>query len=295
MKNMILVTGATGFQGGAVAKELLKTGHKVRALVPEGEDANPLKAQGIECVTGSFEDLDSLKKAFEGVEKVYLSFPLIFDEQKLLAYAEHIVKAWESSSVSHFVFNTNLPVFHQEVGMAAFDIKLKLERFFDEKQLPYISLRPTIYMDNLSAPFLLPVVREKGILPYPIAAENKVEWLSHQDLAKFVRVALQKPELAGEKFFVGGLQLINGEEMAAVISKLAKKKISYIPLSPDDFEAQLSPSFGQETAKEISNIYRFAQEHPNHLEATDLREKTLIHLPANLQLFEEWASGVRWS
>ncbi|MFN3641159.1 MAG: hypothetical protein ACK4UK_09585, partial [Flavobacterium sp.] len=86
----------------------------------------------------------------------------------------------------------------------------------------------------------------------------------------------------------------NGEEMATVISKLVKKKISYIPLSPDDFEAQLTPSFGQETAREISNIYRFAKEYPNHLEATDLREKTLIHLPVNLQLFEDWAGGVEW-
>jgi NAD(P)H dehydrogenase (quinone) len=294
MQKKILVTGSTGFQGGAVAKALVQKGYAVRGLALPNEDTQYLKKSGVEIAIGSFEDIESLIRAFEGVDKVFLSFPLIFDETKLLHYSQNIVDAWKKSSVSLFVFNTNLPVYSKKVGLTAFDSKLAIEQFFDAEKFPYISLRPTLYMDNLSAPFLLPVIQSNNILPYPVPPNKKIAWMSHKDLANFVVEAFNRHELIGQKFYIGGMQLLTGEEMAKVISKHANKTVHFVPLSPDEFETQLAGEFGVETAKEIANIYRFVNDKTEHLEAKDLRTHTLIQLPVSLQTFDDWASQVTW-
>jgi len=295
MKNKVLVTGATGFQGGAVVRQLITDKYQVKGFALPDEDVKLLNSMGVDVARGSFDDIDSLANAFRGIDAVVLSFPLIFDEPTLLRYAQNVISAWQQSNVSLFVFNTNLPVIEQTTGLAAFDIKLAIEKLFDKHSFPYISLRPTLYMDNLSAPFLLPVIQSQGILPYPIPAEAKIAWLSHGDLAKFISAALLKPELRGNKFYIGGIQRISGEEMAKIISSLAGKQINFISLTPDQFESQLSSTFGPSTAKEIANIYRFVHEHVEHLQAHDLRDKTLIDLPVNLQTFDDWASRIAWT
>jgi NAD(P)H dehydrogenase (quinone) len=289
MNNTILVTGATGYQGAAVVKELTQQSYNVKAMVHNNDSI-----LDVEKVQANFDDAISLTKAFEGIEKVYLSFPLIFDKEKLLLFAANIVTAWQVSEVKQFVFNTNLPVQKEKVGLIAFDAKLAIENYFDAAGLPYISLRPTLYLDNLSAPFLLPVIQANSILPYPVPANKKIAWMSHIDLAKFVAATFKYPELIGKKFDIGGKQLLSGEEMASSISTIAGRHIQFIPVSPDDFEAQITPAFGAITAKEIANIYRFVKDNVEHLHAKDLHEKTLFALPVVLQSFDEWASEVQW-
>lgn len=294
MKNRILVTGATGFQGNAVLKELISQNFSVSALISPTKDVKDLENLNVQISEGRFEDLESLKKAFQNVDKVVLSFPLLFDESKLMSFAENVVNAWKSSNVELIVFNTNLPVYSENVGLVAFDSKLAIEKYFDSENLPYISLRPTLYMDNISAPFLLPVIQNSGIFPYPVPPNEKIAWISHVDLAKFVVEAIKKPELKGKKFNIGGSELLTGEEIAETISKYTEKPIQFIPVSPDDFEIQIAPAFGNDTAKEISNIYRFVKNNVTHLQVQDLKEITLKSLPISFETFDTWASKINW-
>jgi NAD(P)H dehydrogenase (quinone) len=294
MKNKILVTGATGYQGNAVIQELLKQNFSVSALVSPNKDTKDLENQNVEIFEGRFEDVESLKNAFQNANKVVLSFPLLFDEKQLLFFAENVVNAWKSSNVELIVFNTNLPVYSEKVDLVAFDAKLAIEHYFDKEKLPYISLRPTLYKDNLSAPFLLPVIQNNGILPYPVPAKEKIAWISHVDLAKFIVEAIKHPELKGKKFNIGGVELLTGEEMAETISKYAGKPIHFVPVSADDFELQIAPAFGNETAKEIANIYRFVKDNITHLQVQDLKENTLKNLPISLETFDDWASKINW-
>lgn len=294
MKTKVLVTGATGFQGGAVLTQLQADGFAVKAFDLPGEPLEALKAKGVEVAYGSFADVESLEKAFRGVEYVSLSFPLIFDAEKLLSYARNVVSAFRKSSVKNLVFNTNLPLHPQKVGYTAFDSKLAVEEYFDQEGLPYISLRPTIYMDNIAAPWSIPVVVNQQILPYPVQSGVRVAWMSHKDLARFTVAAIRHPEYVGQKFFIGGSQLLTGEEMAETLSGIIGKKIQFVPVKPDDFEAQLAASFGQDTAREIANIYRFAEANPIQLQANELRERSLVKLPVSLQTFDEWARSVSW-
>lgn len=294
MKTQVLVTGASGFQGAAVVAALQAEGYVVKAFDLPGEQLEALKEKGIEVAEGNFDDAASLEKAFQGVDHVSLSFPLIFDTEKLLSYAENVVAAFRKSSIKTLVFNTNLPVYPQKVGYAAFDSKLAIEEYFDQEKLPYISLRPTIYMDNIAAPWSIPVVVKQRMLPYPVPAGRRIAWISHKDLARFTVAALQHPEYVGQKFFIGGSQLLTGEEMAETLSEIIGENIRFVPVKPDDFEMQLAASFGEVAAREIANIYRFAEANPAHLQANELRERTLVKLPVSLQTFNEWAQSVDW-
>ena len=66
-----LVTGATGFTGGHLARMLVSRGHTVRALVRDRGRAADLEAAGIELVEGDLRDVPSLERAVAGIDRVY--------------------------------------------------------------------------------------------------------------------------------------------------------------------------------------------------------------------------------
>jgi len=70
---LVLVTGATGQQGGAVVKALMTRGHHVRALTRNAASpaAQRLREQGVEIAGGDFTDHDSLVRAARGVDAMY--------------------------------------------------------------------------------------------------------------------------------------------------------------------------------------------------------------------------------
>lgn len=294
MNKSVLVTGATGLQGGAVVDALLKEGFTVKALVPSGEDKNSPVSKGVAVASGSFDDVESIKKAFAGVHHVALSFPLIFDREMLLQYAKNVIAAFQASNIESIVLNTNLPVQKEKTGIVAYDVKLEIEQLFDTAKLPYISLRPTIYMDNLVAAWSKPLIVNDSILPYPIAAGKAIGWLTHADLAKFTVAAINNSKLTGRKFNLSGLQLLTGEDMATVIGNKLGKYIQFIAVTPDDFEKQLSLNFPAGVAKEIANVYRFVEKNHVQFRGDDLRESTLVSLPVSLQTAQDWADSVKW-
>jgi NAD(P)H dehydrogenase (quinone) len=291
----VLVTGATGFQGGAVVTALLEEGFSVKALATLGESGENLQERGVEVVYGSLDDVDSLREAFVDVAHVSLVFPLIFDPKRISNFARNVVDAYRTSDVESVVFNTSVPVPAEKVGYIAMDSKLETERFFDAERLPYVSLRPTIYLDNLAAPWSIPLLANQGLLVYPIVSGQSVAWLSHRDLARFTVAAIKRPDMVGQKFDLGGLQLLTGEYLAQGLSTLLGKPVQYVAVTPDEFEQQLSPAFGPVAAREIANIYRFVKENAKHLQALHLRESTLLELPIAPLPFHEWASQVDWS
>ena len=73
LSKLVLVTGATGKQGGACVEALLPRGHQVRALTRNSASpaANRLRERGVEITVGDFSDRDSLMRATRGADAVY--------------------------------------------------------------------------------------------------------------------------------------------------------------------------------------------------------------------------------
>ena len=67
----VLVTGATGFTGGHLARRLAATGDTVRVVVRHPDQASALRDAGLDVVGGDLTDAASLERACEGVDVVY--------------------------------------------------------------------------------------------------------------------------------------------------------------------------------------------------------------------------------
>ena len=81
-KDKILVYGAGGVQGGAVASKLLKEGHAVHTIVRNSDKAAQLQEQGITAFVGDLTDASSLTPAHHGINKVFLVLPVDYDLER---------------------------------------------------------------------------------------------------------------------------------------------------------------------------------------------------------------------
>ncbi|HEX2533944.1 MAG TPA: NmrA family NAD(P)-binding protein [Chitinophagaceae bacterium] len=284
----VLVTGATGAQGGAVAAALQAQGFSVRGYARQTQHL----PAGVEPFAGDLSDSGRLRQALEGAELLSLTLPLEFDRERLLAYARNVAEAVQGSGIRHMVYNTSSPVPDGRTGKKSFDLKQEVEALFDAAGLSYVALHPTIYLDNLSAPWSLPLIGEQGLLPYPVAAAQPVSWLSLGNLARFTVAALEQPALAGGKFAIGGPRQLTGTQIAAALGSHLGKGVQYLAVAPAAFEQQLAPQMGPDLAREIADFYRFAEEQGRWLRVPEGETASLGGVPVFLQSLGEWIASV---
>ena len=288
----VFVTGATGFQGGNIAGALLNAGHEVTTLKRDPNVGAPV-IEGVEVIKGGLENRGSLAIAMKGTQAAVYSFPLIFDMELTKAYTENFITAAKQENVELVIFNTTFHLAKEETGFLALDLKVAMKKLFDASGLNVITLAPDTYIDNIAAPWSVPVILEHKIVPYPIASDKKLPWISHSDLAKYVVKAISRPELAGQTLPIGGT-LISGNEITAAISAEIGQDLNFVSVPVNEFEQQLAPGFGEVAAKEISNLYRFIEQNHNEFVDKDYDRANQL-LGVQPQSLDEWASSVNWT
>ncbi len=288
----VFVTGATGFQGGNIAKALLNKGHQV-TTVKRDTNTNKSAIGNIDVIKGGLENKEALAKAMQGAKAAVYSFPLIFDIELAKSYTQNFIAAAKQENINLIVFNTTFHLSEKETGYLALDIKVAMKKLFKESNLNVITLAPDIYLDNISAPWSIPVILEHKIVPYPLASDKKIPWISHSDLAQYVVKAISKPELAGQTLPIGG-NLVTGNEIAESISSKIGQDINFVSVPINEFEEQLKPGFGELAAKEISNLYRYVELNYNDFTNKDYA-KTNALLGIEPQPLNEWVNSVNWN
>ena len=283
----IFVSAATGFQGGSIAQQLIKKGHEVTTL-SRSEGNVP----DIHVVKGGLENKEALHKALTGVDVAVYTFPLLFDLSLAKEYTLNFIDAAKEQNVSHVVYNVGFDLPEKSHGLLALDIKAEVKNLLDASGLNVTTLVPDIYIDNISAPWSIPVILNNNIVPYPVASGSKVPWISHTDLAKYVASAVEKPELSGKVLPIGG-NVFSGEEIAAAISSEIGKQLHYVPMTPDEFEKKISPAFGEVAGREISNLYRYVESNREQLIAKDFK-RTRELLGVTPQSLSDWVKSVKW-
>jgi uncharacterized protein YbjT (DUF2867 family) len=232
IKETILVAGATGQQGGAVADSLLKRGMKVRALTRNASKAEHLKTRGAEVVTGELSDRSSLDRALEGVKKVYLvTTPFEAGFEAEVTQGTNMVDAALNAGVDHLVFSS-VNGAERKSGIPHFETKWKVEEYIREKGIPHTIIRPVFFMDNFYAPWLLPSLKE-GTLAQPMGGHTLLQMISVHDIGEFAANAFaRKNEFISKEVDIAGDELTL-DEAVRMISGLVGKTISYVRL-PDD-------------------------------------------------------------
>ncbi|MNW23674.1 NAD(P)H azoreductase [compost metagenome] len=190
-----LVHGASGTQGGAVAKLLVQAGHEVRTLTRNEETAKTLADQGIQAFIGDLADVELLHHAHEGVDRVFLNLPVEFNQDKLRQYTKNAIDAALRANVKLFVVNTSIYVPDVITESAGLEIKCEIIAEVQQSGLPAIIMEPIIYMEN----FLIPGILNNGVLSYPVPADRPISWISIDDAAQYHYYAIQHFELAGSR------------------------------------------------------------------------------------------------
>ena len=122
-QDLVLVTGATGQQGGAVAVQLLARGHKVRALTrkPDGEKAQALAARGAEVVRGDLDDAQSIERALKGVWGTFaVQNTWEAGVEREEEQGKRFAQLAKQQGVQHFVY-TSVGSAHRQTGIPHFD------------------------------------------------------------------------------------------------------------------------------------------------------------------------------
>src|SRR5437870_11549457 len=129
-KLKVLVTGATGKQGGHLVRKLLARGHSVRALTrkPESPAAATLAQRGVTIVTGNFEDQKSLERAARGVDTIFaMSTPFESGATTETREGINVVRAASAVGVSHLVY-ASVAGADRATGIPHFDSKFEVEQ-----------------------------------------------------------------------------------------------------------------------------------------------------------------------
>lgn len=254
MSKRILVTGATGMQGRPIVDALLERGFAVRALTRQTAPGLP---EGVEIAKGDMDDPASLQAAFDGVDRLVLMLPLVFDNDLVRRYVGNMIAAAQGSSVELVVFDTSAPVPETRVGVAAVDVKVTAAEMLAASGLPVVTVRPTIYAGNLAAPWTAPGIVQDNTIAYPLAADVRCSWITWEDAARCVAAAASDPSLAGQDFDIGGPEALNGEALAQAFRLARGKEHTYAAVPLDTFEAGLNGALGAPVGTEIAALYRW--------------------------------------
>ncbi len=243
MTRTVLVTGATGNQGGAVVDHLLasETAFDVRGLTRDAtsERAETLDDRGVEMVEGDLDDPDSLDAAFDGVDAVFAVTNFWTEGYEgQVEQGKHLADAAANASVDQFVFS-GVGSHHKETGIAHFDSAWEIEQYAREQELPLTVLQPVFFFQNLEA-FVEDIL--EGSLALPLEEGVSLQMVDVDDVGHAAAVALAAPEeFIGERYDLAGDELTLAET-AEIVSKISGVDVEpvHVPIE-DAYE-----SFGEE-------------------------------------------------
>ena len=139
---VILVTGATGQQGGAVATALLTKGQKIRVMSRTPEKAAALAQAGAEVVKGNLTNASELQAALRGVHGVFaMSTPFEAGMDQEVRQGIMMADAAKQAGIAHYVY-TSVGSAHRNTGIPHFETKWKVEQHIRQIGLPVTILRP---------------------------------------------------------------------------------------------------------------------------------------------------------
>jgi len=228
-RDIILITGATGNQGGAIARQLLSKGYRVRAMTrnPQSDKSKALATLGAEVVQGEFDDPSSLERALEGVWGAYSvqntwEAGVAREEEQGKLFAEIARK----KAVAHFVYSS-VGSAHRQTGIPHFDNKWRIEEKIRSLAFPsYTILRPAFFMDNLVSPWFKPGLLE-GKLKIALKPDTVLQMNAVEDIGKFGLLAFENHEkMNGVELDFAGDQLTM-PETAEIIGKAMGKKVTF--------------------------------------------------------------------
>ena len=280
----VLITGATGRQGGAVIRYMLPKGWKLRGLVFKADNSavQRLTDQGVEVVRGDLEDPASLERAVRGASGVYSvqDFWSVGTKREV-QQGKNIADAARKAGVEHFVYSSAGGA-ERNSGIDHFESKWEIENYIRKLGLPATMIRPVAFMENYYVDQIeLGIL--KGTLMDPIRADKKYQTIAVDDIGAFGALAFERPnEFIGLELEIAGSELTN-PEAAEVFSRVLGKPVKFRKLP------MLMVRLG--LGREFYQMFRWFNEAGFQANIADLRRRfPKVHL----HTLEEWLRSEGW-
>lgn len=234
---MILVTGATGQLGAATTQYLLKKrpSSQVAALVRDEQKAADLAKRGVAIRVGNYDDTASLDRAMQGVEKVLLIAGT--DEDNRVRQHKNVVDAARKAGVPFIAYTSRTLKDRSTMANALMDGHFQTEDYIMASGLTYALFRNVLYMDAIPQ-FVGPHVFDAGIhLP---AGQGKVPFALRADMGEAMANALAADSSGSRVYQLTGSKAYSFADVAATLSNLSGKTVTYTPAESSVFAAQLT-------------------------------------------------------
>ena len=282
----ILVAGATGQQGGSVARALVKRGHRVRGLTRNPEKIKVLKALGLEGVRGDLTDKTSLAAALRGVDAFFvMTTPFgpdfSVDVEKEVVQGTTAVDAAKAARVPHIVMSSVASA-DGGTGIPHFESKAQIERHLKASGLRYTITRPVAFMEIYASPWMLPQL-QAGVLTQPMPASTRQQLVAVRDIGEIVARAIEGPvKAAGKTVELAGDALTMADIAARLSGKLGHP-VRYVE-QPDQEVLQTMGDDGM-------RMFRFFREKGYHVDIPALEREWGIRMTR----FDEFLKDVNFA
>jgi uncharacterized protein YbjT (DUF2867 family) len=227
----ILITGATGKQGGATLRHLARHGgFKLRALTRkvDSDGARAVAKLGAEVVAGDLDDVPSIERALAGIWGVFAIHSTEAGVEKEEEHGKRLATIARAKGVQHYVYSS-VGSAHLHTGIPHFESKAHVEQAVKQLGFPsYAILRPVFFMENL--PWLV-----KGDqLATTLRPDTKLQMIAVDDIGKFAAKAFtDADQLRDVELDIAG-DAVTMPEAATALAALTGKTVTYqqIPAGP---------------------------------------------------------------
>jgi uncharacterized protein YbjT (DUF2867 family) len=305
-KKIIAVAGATGAQGGGLARAILADpngGFAVRALTrdPNSDKARELAKRGAEVVAANVDDVESVKKAFRGAHAAYCVtfFWDHFSPDREKAQALAMAQAAKDANVKHVIWSTfedtrkwvpladdRMPTLQGKYKVPHFDAKAEADPYFTQLGLPTTFLLTSFYWDNLIHFGMGPKKGPDGKLAFTLPmGDKKLPGIAAEDIGRCAYGIFKRgAEFIGKTVGVAGEHL-TGNQMAVALAKALGQEVVYNAVPPNVYR-----SFGFPGADDLGNMFQFkADFEKDYCGARNLDLSRQLN--PQLQTFAQWLAA----
>ena len=304
-KKIIAILGATGAQGGGLARAILNDpngGFAVRALTRDvnSDKAKALADLGAEVVAADVDDVESLKGAFAGAYGAYCVtfFWDHFSPEKEMAEAKAMAEAAKDANLKHVIWSTfedtrkwvpldddRMPTLQEKYKVPHFDGKGEANQYFVDAGVPTTFLYTSFYWENLIYFGMGPQKGPDGKLSivFPMG-DKKLPGIAAEDIGKSAYgIFKESDKFIGKSVGVAGEHL-TGVQMAESLTRALGQEVGY-----NDVPADVYRGFGFPGADDVGNMFQFKRDfQQDYLKNRNL--DVVQSLNPSVKSFDEWLS-----
>jgi uncharacterized protein YbjT (DUF2867 family) len=260
-----VVFGATGVQGGAVARRLARGSGRVRGLGRSTAALDELAGSGVESFELRGLDAAVLDKALEGATAAFVCVPITvgLSSDELSGFRASVRDALRRSSIKRVVWTSSWLVTKRGLNVSrSFDEVRRAVDLALDLPIETIVIKPGGYLDNLLTPESISAI-SRGTIPYMLPEDLVYRWISSDDQARLVAAILARDTVATAEYAIG--ERVTGQQLADAATDALGRSISYAPISPREFADQWREQIG-DAADRIAADYLDIAAQPTALE-----------------------------